>query len=342
MKDDVLRLQIVVDYLLLLFIQVLQPTQNLRNYELSLLLRDLSVLLQVKVEVRARAKLKNSAKAVVINLDGVKLFDDSPVVQILVDLVLPYCMLDVIVLDLLRPAVVEVVDFAGDLPTVFEVEGFVDLGEASLAQNGQDEVLIVQHCESLAPVDAAVLGLLFVADALVLDQVGALLFLEHLELLANAPLLVLEQLELELVDLTLLILVNVIELTLFKVKFAVFIDERQPAALFLGVEPICGHRGLAVDIAALLLDLLGFLFQLFYLFFLTLDLSEPSLQFEYRLALFPHIDDFGTLSDRRDPAKLNALLIEPHAAFLSVLVLQLSKVLDHRVCVYALHALVLL
>lgn len=45
MKDDVLRLQIVVDDLLLLFVQVLQPTQNLRNYELGLLLRDLSVLL---------------------------------------------------------------------------------------------------------------------------------------------------------------------------------------------------------------------------------------------------------------------------------------------------------
>ena len=101
MEDDVLRLQIVVDDLLLLFIQILEPTQNLRNYELSLLLRDLSILLQVKVEVRARTKLQDCAEAVVINLDGVKLFDYSPVVQVLVDLVLSYCMLYVIVFDLL-------------------------------------------------------------------------------------------------------------------------------------------------------------------------------------------------------------------------------------------------
>ena len=94
--------------------------------------------------------------------------------------------------------------------------------------------------------------------------------------------------------------------------------------MLLGVEPIGGHRGLAVDIAALLLDLLGFLFQLLYLFLLALNLSEPCLQFEYRLALFPHIDDFGALSDRRDSAKLDALLVEPHAAFLSVLILQLG------------------
>ena len=101
MEDDVLRLQIVVDDLLLLFIQILEPTQNLRNYELSLLLRDLSILLQVKVEVRARTKFQNCAEAVVINLDSVKLFDYSPVVQVLVDLVLSYCMLYVIVFDLL-------------------------------------------------------------------------------------------------------------------------------------------------------------------------------------------------------------------------------------------------
>ena len=53
MEDDVLWLQIVVDDLLFLLVQVLEPTQNLRNYELCLLLRDLTVLLQVKVEIGA-------------------------------------------------------------------------------------------------------------------------------------------------------------------------------------------------------------------------------------------------------------------------------------------------
>ena len=66
--------------------------------------------------------------------------------------------------------------------------------------------------------DAAVLGLLLVADALVLDQVRALLLLEHLQLLLDSTFLVLEQLLLELVDLTLLIFINVVELALFEIK----------------------------------------------------------------------------------------------------------------------------
>ena len=112
--------------------------------------------------------------------------------------------------------------------------------------------------------------------------------------------------------------------------------------MLLGVEPICGHRGLAVDIAALLLDLLGFLFQLLYLFLLALNLSEPCLQFEYRFALFPHIDNFSALSHGADPAEFDALLIQEHPSFLSILVFQLCQVLYQCVDIEPLHVLILL
>ena len=55
-EKNVLRLQIVMNYFLLLVIQVLQTAQDLTNYQLSLLLRNYLVLLQVKVQVRTRTQ----------------------------------------------------------------------------------------------------------------------------------------------------------------------------------------------------------------------------------------------------------------------------------------------
>ena len=49
MKDNVLRLQIEVDDFLLALIEVLESAQNLRNYELGLLLWDHFVLLKIDV-----------------------------------------------------------------------------------------------------------------------------------------------------------------------------------------------------------------------------------------------------------------------------------------------------
>ena len=72
--------------------------------------------------------------------------------------------------------------------------------------------------------DAAVLALLLVTNPLVLYQVCAFLFFEHLELLFDSALLILEKLDLELVDLTLLVLVNVVEFALLKVKLRVLVD----------------------------------------------------------------------------------------------------------------------
>jgi hypothetical protein len=50
-ENNVLRLKIIMNDFLFALVQVLQTTQNLRNYELGLLLRDLLVLLKVEVEV---------------------------------------------------------------------------------------------------------------------------------------------------------------------------------------------------------------------------------------------------------------------------------------------------
>jgi hypothetical protein len=77
------------------------------------------LLLQVEVEIWPRTKLKDGAETVVVNLNGVKLLDHTSMVEVLVDLILSNSMLDVVVLDLLRPAVVEVMNLACHFTAVF-------------------------------------------------------------------------------------------------------------------------------------------------------------------------------------------------------------------------------
>lgn len=134
-KDNVLWFQVEVYYLLFALVQVFQAAQNLRYDQLSFLLMNLLVLLQIEVQVRARAQLQYGAEAVVIDLHGIVLVHYSAVVQVLVNLVLSDGVLDVVVLDLLGPAVVEVVDLAGHLAAVLQIEGLVDLGVPALAED---------------------------------------------------------------------------------------------------------------------------------------------------------------------------------------------------------------
>jgi len=56
-----------------------------------------------------------------IYFDSIVLFNDSAIVEILMNLVLSQCMLDVALFNLLTPTVVEVVNLACDLSTVLEV-----------------------------------------------------------------------------------------------------------------------------------------------------------------------------------------------------------------------------
>ena len=62
-----------------------------------------------------------------IDFYGIKLFDYPSMIEVFMYLILSNGMLDIIVLDLLRPTVVEVVDLASYLSAVLEVIGFIHL-----------------------------------------------------------------------------------------------------------------------------------------------------------------------------------------------------------------------
>lgn len=72
--------------------------------------------------------------------------------------------------------------------------------------------------------NATVLGLLFVPDALKLQQVLTFFFFEHIELLSDASFLVFKKFDLELVDFFLLVFVYVLEFTFFKCKLAIVVS----------------------------------------------------------------------------------------------------------------------
>jgi len=210
MEDDILWLQVEVNDLLLALVEILEAAEDLGNYQLCFLFRNLLVLFQIEIQIRPRTQLKYGAKAVVVNFHGVVLVDDPPVVQVFVYLILPDGVLDVIVLDLLGPAVVEVVDLAGNFSAGLQVVCLVDFGVASLAKDAQDEVAIFEHRELILRVDAAVLGVLLVSHPLELLHVEDLFLVQQLQLFAQSPLFVLKDLQLELVDFLLLILVDVV------------------------------------------------------------------------------------------------------------------------------------
>ena len=89
--------------LLFRFVQVLEATEDLRDDELGFLLWYLLMLLEVEVEVGALAQFKNSAEAVMINLNSVKVLHHSSIDQVFMDIVLSDSMLDVALFDLLSP-----------------------------------------------------------------------------------------------------------------------------------------------------------------------------------------------------------------------------------------------
>ena len=70
-----------------------------------------------------------------VYFNSVKLFDYSSMVEVFMYLVLSNGMLYVVVLDLLWPAVVKVMDFAGYLAAVLEVVGLIHLWVATFAKD---------------------------------------------------------------------------------------------------------------------------------------------------------------------------------------------------------------
>ena len=101
MEDNILWLKVVVNNFLFAFVQILKSTQDLRYYELNLLLSNLAVLFKVEIQIWSRAKLQNSTKTIVVYFNGIELFDYPSMVQVFMYLVLSYGMLYVVVFDLL-------------------------------------------------------------------------------------------------------------------------------------------------------------------------------------------------------------------------------------------------
>jgi len=51
MEDNILWLKVVVNNFLFALVQILEPTQDLRNYELNLLLWNLAVLFEIEIQI---------------------------------------------------------------------------------------------------------------------------------------------------------------------------------------------------------------------------------------------------------------------------------------------------
>ena len=88
MEDNILRFKVVVDDLLLLVGQILQPRQDLRDDQFGFFLGELLVFLQIVVQIWSGTQLQNSAETVMIDLDSIIMFHYPSMSQFLVDLVL--------------------------------------------------------------------------------------------------------------------------------------------------------------------------------------------------------------------------------------------------------------
>lgn len=69
---------------------------------------------------------------------------DVNVVQLLENLVLPQGMFNVVDFDSVFPGLVQLVDFAGNEFKLLKIKGLVDLGEASLSNQGEDLVPVLE------------------------------------------------------------------------------------------------------------------------------------------------------------------------------------------------------
>jgi hypothetical protein len=80
-----------------------------------------------------------------VNFNSIKLLYNSPMIQVLVNLIFSDCVFYIVIFNLLGPAVVEVMNFASNLATIFEIVGFVHLRVASFTEYTQNQVAILQN-----------------------------------------------------------------------------------------------------------------------------------------------------------------------------------------------------
>lgn len=111
---------------LLLIVEVLDSREDLADDQFGFLFCNLLIFLQVVVEIRPRTQLQDGAERVVVDLNSVKMLHHPAVVELLMDFVLPQRVLDVVVLHLVTPAIVEVMDLASHLLAQLNVESAVN------------------------------------------------------------------------------------------------------------------------------------------------------------------------------------------------------------------------
>ena len=70
-----------------------------------------------------------------VDLHRIEMFHDPPMIKFFVTLIFPQSMLDVVVFDLVAPAIIKVVNFASYLTELFQIESLVNLREATFAED---------------------------------------------------------------------------------------------------------------------------------------------------------------------------------------------------------------
>ena len=85
------------------------------------------IFFQVIVEVRSTAKLQYCTETIMIDLYGVIMFDNAPIVELFMYLIFSQSMLDIVILDLVTPAVIEMVYLACNFSAIFQIESFINL-----------------------------------------------------------------------------------------------------------------------------------------------------------------------------------------------------------------------
>lgn len=144
MKNQVLRLQVIVNDFGLVVVDVLEPCHNLLDQNLGFFFRDLFIFFQVQLKVRPLAVLEHSAEGIIIDLHRIVQLDDIGVLQLGVYFWFANCMLYIVLFDNFWPVRVKLVDFTGCKVKFVEVVSLVHLTESSPPQQAEQLIPIVK------------------------------------------------------------------------------------------------------------------------------------------------------------------------------------------------------
>ena len=165
-EKDIAGLQVIVNDGRFDLVEINESRHNLHDDACRLFLWNSFVLLEKKVEIVDIAEVEDSAEAVAADLEHVLEPDDPGVVERHVDVVLPEGVLHVVALFVVRPVRVELVQLAGHVLVLLQVEALVHLGEAAIADEHEEQVRVVEDGEVVP------LGLILYLDPLQLPDVN--------------------------------------------------------------------------------------------------------------------------------------------------------------------------